>query len=71
MLGFKEEEIKVLSEPLFKEIQKGFLNALSFISDNKNEGNNTMVFVYYAGHGQSDNYTYAMVNEGDRQYPLE
>ena len=31
---------------------------------------NTLVFIYYAGHGQSDNYSFAMLNEA-KLFPLE
>ena len=40
-----------------------FVKVNKAIRANKEKEENTLVFIYYAGHGQSDNYTFAMVNE--------
>ena len=42
------------------------------LAENAKEGENTLVFIYYAGHGVSDNYTFALVNDMKRPwFPLE
>lgn len=48
------------------------LNTLSaeVYQDYKQQGKNTLIFVYYAGHGVMDNTTYCVLN-GPRMYPLE
>ena len=38
--------------------------------NNASQGQKTLVFFYYAGHGIQKNYTYAVCNE-DKLYPLE
>ena len=49
----------------------GFIKLLRAIKDAKEKSEeNTLVFIYYAGHGQSDNYSFAMLNES-KLFPLE
>ena len=72
-IGFTEEEITTLPGPTFKEFQMAFLGLLKTIKGNYDENEEkTLVFIYYAGHGVSDNYTFAMLNDPTRpQFPLE
>ena len=48
------------------------MEILKKLANNEKEGENTLVFVYYAGHGVSDNYSFALVNDINRPwFPIE
>ena len=46
---------------LFKDIKKEVV---------MHDGEKTLIFFYYAGHGMQKNHTYAVLNE-EQDYPLE
>ena len=70
-LGFTNEEIHVFVNPDYNDVRKAMNESLDEIIDAKRQDNeNTLLFVYYAGHGAMDNYTKIILNE-KRMYPLE
>ena len=66
-LGFKDEEIIPLQGPTNREFLNKCIEIRNMVDTNfANEPNkNTLVFIYYAGHGVSDNYTFAILNEAN------
>ena len=70
-LKFLKSEIKLLKNPNYQELKIEVDKASALIYENfQKDGSNTLLFVYYAGHGMMDNCTYAVLN-GARMYPLE
>ena len=59
-----------MSDPDYKEIRKAISQACKDIYNNFSNGINTLLFVYYAGHGMMDNCTYVVLN-AKKMYPLE
>ena len=71
-LRFKREEITMLIDGVYMEVKMAIDQAMNAIYENHCNGQNTLLFVYYAGHGVMDNYTYSVLNGGRRyKYPLE
>ena len=70
-LDFGKEDIHVLLDPSFMDIKLAMGEACNNIVKSKlEEEQNTLLFVYFAGHGSMDNTTRAMLN-GKKHYPLE
>ena len=69
-LGFSKDTMTVLTDPswhvLNNTLSELSIGLLSVVEDNIN----TLTFVYYAGHGLSDNNLWAQLNE-EMIYPLE
>ena len=69
-LKFAKSEITMLNNPVYQEIKIAIDKVSAQIYTNYREGLNTLLYVYYAGHGMMDNCTYCVLN-GPRMYPLE
>ena len=69
-LQFSDEEITVMKNVGYQEIKIAIDIASADIYQNFKRGLNTLLFVYYAGHGMMNNTTYIVTN-GKRMYPLE
>ena len=66
-----KEDIHVLLDPSFMDIKLAIGETCNtIIRSYMEEEQNTLLFVYFAGHGSMDNTTKAMLN-GKRHYPLE
>ena len=71
-IGFKPNEIKCLAGPKNDEFKKEFTDLIKAVKLEKTKGIDTLVFVYYAGHGVSDNYSYALLSDSVKPLlPLE
>ena len=70
-LGFAKDNIKVLENPNWMEIKLAMNETVNeIIKAYMDDGLNTLLFVYYAGHGAMDNTTKAILNTS-KPYPLE
>ena len=71
-LGFTKDEIQVMEEPSFADIKKTMYTVQNKIYNANEEGEKTLLFVYYAGHGIQSNMTQIITNGGQKfKYPLE
>ena len=62
----------MLTDADYQTVKVAIDTATNEIYENNKNGQNTLLFVYYAGHGMMDNYTYSVLNGGRRyKYPLE
>lgn len=59
-----------MKDPDYQQVKIAIDRASQEVYENFQEGSNTLLFVYYAGHGMMDNSTYCVLN-GARMYPLE
>ena len=70
-LKFKRHQIRVLVDPDWSDLSITIREiTLQVIKNYKNFGTQTLIFVYYEGHGAMDQYTKCVLN-GERMYPLE
>ena len=70
-LKFEQSDIVILRDPKYPELKIAIDQLSADIYRNQSSaGLNTLVFVYYAGHGMMDNSTYCVLNEA-KMYPLE
>ena len=60
----------MLKNPDYAELKCAIDQVGAQIYKSFKAGANTLLFVYYAGHGMMDNSTYAVLNES-KIYPLE
>ena len=51
-LGFHEKDITELRDPIFEEFHRTIMNISTQINENTKNDLNTLLFVYFAGHGQ-------------------
>lgn len=72
-LRFAKDEITMIENADYMQVKIAIDGANAEIYDNFSNGLNTLLFVYYAGHGMMDNCTYSIHNRTDRRwkYPLE
>ena len=53
-IGFKESEIIELKDPTWSQIHNTVLDLTAKIFEDFKNGLNTLLFVYFAGHGQQE-----------------
>ena len=56
-LGFDEEDIITLEEPSWNELHLKVIELAGDLHKSGMEGERTLIFTYYAGHGMADNNT--------------
>ena len=70
-LRFKKNDIQILRDPSYFELKIAIDQAAADIYlSYKNEGLNTLFFVYYSGHGMMSSTTLCVLNDR-RLYPIE
>ena len=69
-LGFAEEDIVVLKEPKWNQVHTAILTLATELSKANADGERTLLFAYYAGHGMADQHLQVQLNETKR-YPME
>ena len=63
-LGFHDEDITELRDPIFEEFHQTIMNISSQINENVKKGINSLLFVYFAGHGQlRDGHQVGVLND--------
>ena len=75
-LGFQQHEIMKMVNLTYKEIVDRFKRIMQLIQLDGQNGFNTLVYVYYAGHGQLEANTCIVMNsnsedDSELSYPLE
>ena len=61
-LGFSRNNITMLLDPQIDDIKLETKQIAIDVIKNNREGENTLVFVYYAGHGCDENFTKILLN---------
>ena len=69
-LGFTEEDIIILKEPSWNALDLLMLDLEGDLRCAHSDGEETLIFFYYAGHGIQKAFLKAQLNE-TRLYPLE
>eukprot|EP00352_Strombidinopsis_acuminata_P001436 CAMPEP_0176347696 /NCGR_PEP_ID=MMETSP0126-20121128/7273_1 /TAXON_ID=141414 ORGANISM="Strombidinopsis acuminatum, Strain SPMC142" /NCGR_SAMPLE_ID=MMETSP0126 /ASSEMBLY_ACC=CAM_ASM_000229 /LENGTH=138 /DNA_ID=CAMNT_0017696045 /DNA_START=2224 /DNA_END=2640 /DNA_ORIENTATION=+ len=62
-MGFKDDEIKVLWNPTYKAVNTAVTTIFKFLRKKKNEA--VFLFVYFTGHGESDDKQTICLNDPD------
>ena len=70
-LGFKQEEIIELMDPSWDLLHNTIMDLTAKIFDDFKNGLNTLLFVYFAGHGQQEASNQILVLNEEKKYPLE
>ena len=60
--GAKEHEITMIENADQSKLNKTFYAIMAKVYENNEQGKKTFIFLYYAGHGEMDLFTYAMLN---------
>ena len=58
----------------FTKLDRTFVTIMDKVYENYEQGKKTFVFIYYAGHGEMDVFTFAMLNAETKakyRFPLE
>jgi len=72
--GAKENEIMMIENADYTKLSRTFLAIMDKVYDNNEQGKKTFIFLYYAGHGEMDLFTFAMLNANTKdkyRFPLE
>ena len=69
-LGFTSDDIMILQEPSWNELHLKVIELAGNLHKSGMEGEKTLVFSYYAGHGKADNNLQVQLNEL-KLYPME
>ena len=69
-LGFEDDDITILKEPTWNDLHLKVIELATDLHKTSMDGEQTLVFTYYAGHGMSDNNLQLQLNE-ERLYPIE
>ena len=70
-LGFKEKEITTLLNPDLKTVKETFAKIMGEVFEGTRKDLETLLFVYFAGHGAQDNDTFVILNGIKQTFPLE
>ena len=72
-LGFERNDIVTLLDPMLSDIKIETKQLAIDVIRSQREGENTLIFCYYAGHGCQENFTKILLNSnhGAFKYPLE
>ena len=70
-IGFDKSEITELINPDKESLKTLFNKVMDQAYMNGKEGKETILFVYFAGHGAMDNDTYIILNGPKMAFPLE
>ena len=70
-LGFTEDNITQVKNPTWDELQRAFMQISGKIFDDSKRGVKSLLFVYFAGHGQQDASNQVLILNEERTYPLE
>ncbi len=72
-LGARDCDIIPMPDCTYEQLHALFKDMQEEIRKNSRHGEKTLVFIYYAGHGVNDEFTFAVVNdEGKKKkFPLE
>ena len=61
-LGFEDANITILKEPNWNELHLNVIELAGDIHKTSQQGERTLIFIYYAGHGMSDNNLQVQLN---------
>ena len=70
-LGFASENITEVRDPTWEEMQSSIMGLAARIFKDSKRGIKTLLFVYFAGHGQQEASNQVMILNEERTYPLE
>ena len=70
-LGFCSENITEVTNPSWTELQSVVMSLASKIFADSKRGVKTLLFVYFAGHGQQEASNQVLILNEEKTYPLE
>ena len=70
-LGFDNEQITQVRNPTWQEVQEAVMEISTKIFEDSKRGVKSLLFVYFAGHGQQEASNQALILNEERTYPLE